>query len=83
MDLLNRLADKVNFTFEVHLSEDGSYGSLRRVRTGNAQFQSCRKNVLLVNQASKWWFEVVDKPKRYSLGLVECLVIFHIQTDFN
>lgn len=31
MDLLNRLADKVNFTFEVHLSEDGSYGSLRRV----------------------------------------------------
>ncbi|KAL9984222.1 hypothetical protein ACROYT_G006495 [Oculina patagonica] len=31
MDLLIRLADKVNFTFEVHLSEDGSYGSLRRV----------------------------------------------------
>lgn len=31
MDLLNRLAEKVNFTFDVHLSEDGSYGSLRRV----------------------------------------------------
>lgn len=43
MDLLNRLADKVNFTFEVHLSEDGSYGSLRRV--SNAQFQSCRKKM--------------------------------------
>lgn len=39
MDLLKRLADKVNFTFEVHLSEDGSYGSLRRV--SNAQFQNC------------------------------------------
>jgi len=48
MDLLNRLADKVNFTFEVHLSEDGSYGSLRRV--SNAQFENCyvqcRKKVL-------------------------------------
>ena len=32
MDLLNKLADNVNFTFNVHLSEDGSYGSLRRVR---------------------------------------------------
>lgn len=31
MDLLIRLAKKVNFTFDVHLSEDGSYGSLRRV----------------------------------------------------
>lgn len=31
MDLLKRLAKKVNFTFDVHLSEDGSYGSLRRV----------------------------------------------------
>lgn len=31
MDLLNRLAEKVNFSYEVHLSEDGSYGSLRRV----------------------------------------------------
>lgn len=31
MDLLNKLADNVNFTFNVHLSEDGSYGSLRRV----------------------------------------------------
>lgn len=31
MDLLYRLGEKVNFTFDVHLSEDGSYGSLRRV----------------------------------------------------
>ena len=67
MDLLNRLADKVNFTFEVHLSEDGSYGSLRRV--SNAQFENCYvvKRSLQVNQSSKWWFEVVDKPKRYSV----------------
>ena len=50
MDLLNRLADKVNFTFEVHLSEDGSYGSLRRV--SNAQFQSCRKKKCLISESS-------------------------------
>lgn len=31
MDLLKRLAKKLNFSFVVHLSEDGSYGSLRRV----------------------------------------------------
>lgn len=31
MDLLRRLGEKVNFTYDVHLSEDGSYGSLRRV----------------------------------------------------
>ena len=80
MDLLNRLADKVNFTFEVHLSEDGSYGSLRRV--SNAQFKSCRKkNVLLVSQASKWWFEAVDKAKRYSLEPVVCLVEFGLQAN--
>lgn len=51
MDLLNRLADKVNFTFEVHLSEDGSYGSLRRV--SNAQFQSCRKKCLISESSFK------------------------------
>ena len=33
MDLLKRLGEKVNFTYDVHLSEDGSYGSLRRVST--------------------------------------------------
>ena len=33
MDLLRRLGEKVNFTYDVHLSEDGSYGSLRRVST--------------------------------------------------
>ncbi|EDO35545.1 predicted protein [Nematostella vectensis] len=31
MDLLIRLGEKVNFTYSVSLSEDGSYGSLRRV----------------------------------------------------
>jgi hypothetical protein len=31
MDLLIRLGEKVNFTFTVRLSSDGSYGSLRRV----------------------------------------------------
>ena len=43
MDLLNRLADKVNFTFEVHLSEDGSYGSLRRVSNVLRIVMSTRK----------------------------------------
>ena len=38
MDLLNRLAEKVNFTFDVHLSEDGSYGSLRRVSTTQSYY---------------------------------------------
>lgn len=33
MDLLRRLGEKVNFTYDVHLSADGSYGSLRRVST--------------------------------------------------
>lgn len=33
MDLLRRLGEKVNFTYDVQLSEDGSYGSLRRVST--------------------------------------------------
>ena len=32
MDLLVRLANKVNFTFDLHLVEDGNFGSLQRVR---------------------------------------------------
>ena len=45
MDLLNRLAEKVNFTFDVHLSEDGSYGSLRRVSPAQSYTKTRLYNV--------------------------------------
>jgi len=37
MDLLVQLANSVNFTFDLHLVEDGSYGTYEKV---NTDFQS-------------------------------------------
>ena len=31
MDLLNLLATKINFTYSVHLAEDGNFGSYVKV----------------------------------------------------
>lgn len=59
MDLLNRLADKVNFTFEVHLSEDGSYGSLRRVSYLCFENSYLKKKILYLNQGPKEFLKVV------------------------
>eukprot|EP00111_Clytia_hemisphaerica_P019907 TCONS_00058710-protein len=35
MDLLVKLAEKVNFTYDLHLVEDGNFGSLQRVNGSN------------------------------------------------
>ena len=34
MDMLKELSRKVNFTYDLHLSEDGTFGTFRRVCIG-------------------------------------------------
>jgi Ligated ion channel L-glutamate- and glycine-binding site. len=44
MDLLVKLANKVNFTYDLHLVEDGNFGSLQRVNKHNHSFLSLHFN---------------------------------------
>lgn len=39
IDLLNKLASKINFTFELALSPDGQFGSLQMMNTGESDLR--------------------------------------------
>jgi len=47
MDLLVQLANSVNFTFDLHLVEDGSYGTYEKVNSHHDLFLSTDSTAVL------------------------------------